>query len=146
MVPVSGAPIDVGRESFEQAFGQLGCPLHWPSLSPAETDAALDEMAQWVESLVLRFAIEPRIIPPCWAKHRAMVEILSALRDHERASYAETAALTAPMDWMRALHDANVMLADATAKTQCSLGEHRDGLLHSWATVSDGDPRAPLSS
>lgn len=142
---MSGVGIDVGRESFEQAFGQLGGPLHWPSLSPAEADAALEELAPWVEALVLRFAMEPRVIPPCWAKHRAMVEVLSALRDHERASYAETAALTAPVDWMRALHDAKVMLTDATAKTQCSIGEHRDGLLRSWAAPSNGDPAGPLS-
>lgn len=143
---MTGNPIDVGRESFEQVFGQLGGPLHWPSLSPGEVDTALEELSPWVESLVLRFAIEPRVIPPCWAKHRAMVEVLSALRDHERASYAETAALTAPVDWIRALHDAKVMLADATVKTQCSIGEHRDSLLHSWVARSDGDPGAPLSS
>ena len=71
-------------DPFEKAFGQLASPVHWPSLSGEQAAHAFADLRGWVEQLVNRFAIEVRVIPPCWHQHNGMVEALSALRDHER--------------------------------------------------------------
>jgi hypothetical protein len=129
-------PLDFGLDPFERTFGQLRGPLHWPSLTDAEASVAMDQLREWVEALVVRFAIEPRIVPPCWHRHGAMVEILSALRDHERADYADTASPTGAMEFVRALHDCQQLLGEQVAKTQCSLNGHRDDLMARWAAAS----------
>ncbi|MBE3074606.1 MAG: hypothetical protein IMZ75_06620, partial [Actinobacteria bacterium] len=76
-------------DPFEKAFGQLAGPVHWPSLTESELPQALADLREWVEQLVDRFAIEVRVIPPCWYQHHGMVEALSALRDHERMSFSD---------------------------------------------------------
>ncbi|EWT03732.1 hypothetical protein N864_19005 [Intrasporangium chromatireducens Q5-1] len=54
-----------------------------------------------------------------------MVEILAALRDHERGCYADTAAPTAGMEFIRALYDARRVLEDLVSRTGCTPFEHR---------------------
>jgi hypothetical protein len=120
-------------DPFEKAFGQLAGPLHWPSLGETEELQALGDLREWVETLVDRFAIEVRVIPPCWDRHTGMVEALSALRDHERGCYAETASPAAAVDWFRALRDIEARLIELASKTQCSAHEHRGEVSRSWA-------------
>jgi hypothetical protein len=126
-------PFDFGVDPLERALSQLRGPVHWPSLTRAEAASRMEELDGWVRSLVARFCIESRTLPPCWGRHPAMVEVLSALRDHERASYADTASPTSAMDWLRALRDAQLLLADVAARTQCSIHEHRDQAIPPWA-------------
>ena len=118
--------------TFEKAFGQLAGPVHWPSLTETERLQAFGDLREWVEQLVDRFAIEVRVIPPCWYRHNGMVEALSALRDHERACYAETASPTAAVDWFRALRDIEARLIELACKTQCSAHEHRGEVSRAW--------------
>jgi len=96
-------PLGIDAELYGRAFGQLDGPVHWPSLTADERAARSEELADWVTELVARFDVEPRVIPACWQRHNGIVEALSALRDHERASYADTASPTAAVDWLRAL-------------------------------------------
>lgn len=119
-------------DPFEKAFGQLAGPVHWPSLTDAERLQAFADLREWVGQLVARFGIEVRVIPPCWHQHNGMVEALSALRDHERASYSETASPAAAVDWFRALRDVEARLIELAAKTQCSAHEHRGEINRSW--------------
>lgn len=130
----SAEPLAYGDDPLDRALTQLRGPVHWPSLTRAEAASRMDELEEWVRSLAIRFPIEPRTLPPCWGRHPAMVEVLSALRDHERASYADTASPTSAMDWLRALRDAQLLLADTAARTQCSIHEHRDQAIPPWAT------------
>jgi hypothetical protein len=132
-------PLDYGADPFERAFGQLRGPIHWPSLTAEEAVAHLEPLREWVESLVRRFAIEPRTIPPCWHQHPAQVEILSALRDHERADYADMSSPTAGLEFIRALHDVLLLLTEQVGKTQCSLNGHRDDLIAQWAAAKPTD-------
>ena len=127
-------PLDFGVDPFDRTFGQLRGPIHWPSLTAQEAVSRMSELRDWVRLLVTRFGLEPRTLPPCWARHPAMVEILSALRDHERASYADTAPPTAGMDWLRALREAHLLLAETGARTQCTAQAHRDQASPPWAT------------
>lgn len=121
-------------DPFDQFFDQTASPTHWPSIPPEELPQAWGELREWVETLVERFALDVRTVPPCWEQHNTMVEALSALRDHERGSYTEKASPTAAVDWFRAFREIEYRLTQAAARTQCSVNEHRP------------DPLQPLRS
>ena len=121
-------------DPFEKAFGQLAGPVHWPSLTQTERLQAFSDLREWVEQLVDRFAIEIRVIPPCWHRHNGMVEALSALRDHERMSFSDHGSPTGAVDWFRAFREIELRLMDLAARTQCSVQEHRADAARGWPT------------
>ena len=71
------------------------------------------------------------------AGHDVSAIELSALRDHERISFAPNASPTAAVDWFRALREIEHRLAEACARTQCSVNEHRPDPLRTWLTDQD---------
>ncbi len=101
-------------------------PLHLPSLTAAERDAVMPDLGVWVDRLVDRFALDARVVPPCWERHNSLVEALSALRDHERGSYAADADPRSAVDWLRAFREVRSLLTELAALTQCSANQHRD--------------------
>lgn len=135
-------PLQFDVDPIEAAFGQMAGPVHLPSLSPQERGRTLVELRGWVRALVQRFGIEPRVLPPCWEQHNGMVEALLALRDHERACYAESASPTAAVDWFRALREIEICLAELAAQTQCTNHEHRPTPVQEWATCRSLDDSA----
>ena len=120
-------------EPLADAFGQLDGPVHLPSLTAPERERAMSQLREWVALLVHRFAVEARVIPPCWEKHNGMVEALFALKDHERACYAETASPTAAVEWFHAYREVEARLMSLGAMTQCTVHEHRPSHLQAWA-------------
>lgn len=101
-------------------LGDVAAPTHWPSVPSADAAAEWDELRAWVEALKGRFAhLDHHVIPRCWWAHNDHVEALSALRDHERSSFAPTAPATAPADWFRALRDIAALLKAWTADLGC---------------------------
>jgi len=122
------------RDPFEVKFTDVSGPTHWPSLLPDDARQAWADLRDWVERLVERFGLETRVVPPCWYRHNTLVEALSALRDHERISFAPNASPTAAVDWFRALREIEHRLAEACARTQCSVNEHRPDLQRTWLT------------
>ena len=129
------APRPEDDPAFGRDFGQLRGPLHWPSLTSTEADQALSSLREWVEQLAARFALDTRVIPPCWEHHPALVETLSALRDHERGCYADSASPTAGIDFVRALHDTRHILTELVARTGCTPNEHRDDRQPLWSAT-----------
>ena len=125
------------HDPFGAEFGDLAGPTHWPSLLPDEARQAWDDLREWVERLVDRFGLETRVVPPCWYRHNTLVEPLSALRDHERISFAPSASPTAAVDWFRAMREIEHRLSEAGARTQCSVNEHRHDPPRSWRTDQD---------
>ena len=122
------------KDPFEAEFGDLQGPTHWPSLLPDQARPAWADLRHWVERLVDRFGVETRVVPPCWYRHTTLVEALSALRDHERISFAPSASPTAAVDWFRALREIEHRLTQDCARTQCSVNEHRPDPPRSWQT------------
>lgn len=122
-------------ELYGSAFGQLASPIHWPSLTVNERASRGEQLREWVEQLAVRFALDSRVVPPCWQRHNAMVEALSALRDHERASFADTAAPTAAVDWLRALREVEQFLREIAGKTQCTTQVHRTDIARTWTSI-----------
>jgi len=129
--------VGIRHRALRAAFGQLAGPVHWPSLTSEERDARSSELADWVKELAARFDLDVRLVPPCWHLHNGMVEVLSALRDHERASYADTASPTAAVDWLRALREVEARMHELASKTQCTSQTHRDAVARVWPNDSE---------
>ena len=120
-------------DPIERSFERLAAPKHVPSLTRREHERFItQDLTPWVRQLVNRFDLDIRVVPPCWARHNGMVEALSALRDHERSSFSETAAPTAALDWFRALAEIEGRLIALGAATRCSVTEHRDNPAARW--------------
>jgi hypothetical protein len=101
-------------------------PFRWANLSAKEARAAWPDLRRWVERLVARFPhLDHHAIPTCWWRHNGHVEALTALRDHERVSYAATSQATAAVEWHRALRDVEAMLREWTGQLGCG-ASHSD--------------------
>ena len=99
---------------------------HWPEVLAIEAAAQWGELRDWVEQLQERFShLDHHVVPRCWWRHNEHVEALSALRDHERSSFAATAPATAPVDWFRALCDVTALLRSWTGDLSCG-AVHQD--------------------
>ena len=114
--------------------GQSGGPVHWPSVLPEDAEQAWAGLRAWVEQLVDRYGLDARTVPPCWYRHNGHVEALVALRDAERACYGPGAPPTGGMDWFRALYEIEHRLLEWSARTQCSVHEHRPDPPPGWHT------------
>lgn len=112
-----------GADDFGALAGAADPPVHWPSVAAEESDSAWRELYGWVVALQRRFPEMVRL-PGCWYRHNGLVEALVALRDHERASYAATAAPIAAAAW-------HVAFRDIEGRLRVWIGELRCG----------GDPR-----
>ena len=115
-------------ESLRQLFGTVDDDVIdevpgatcWSAISPDDVPAAWEELRTWVAEMRQRFAhIDHHVLPACWWRHNEHVEALVALRDHERASFSDTAPATAPLDWFRALRDIAALLRVWTAEQSC---------------------------
>jgi hypothetical protein len=110
---IIGVPID-------DDFADIPTPTHWPRLASADAADEWNQLRAWVESLCRRFShLDHHVIPRCWWRHNGHVEALAALRDHERASFSDTAPATGPVDWFRALRDITALLKAWTADLGC---------------------------
>lgn len=107
-------------------------PVHWPSMLPEDAETAWSDLRAWVEQLVDRYALDVRTVPPCWFRHNAHVEALVALRDAERACFGAGAPATGGMDWFRSLWEIEHRLVEWSARTQCSVHEHRSDPERTW--------------
>jgi hypothetical protein len=125
--------MSLSQDPFTAALGEQTGPIHWPSLLPDEAGRAWAELRDWVEHLVDRFALETRVVPPCWYRHNTLVEALSALCDHERICFAPNTSPAGALDWFRGLREIENRMREACARTQCSVNEHRPDPPRAWA-------------
>lgn len=107
-----------GSDDFAAAGEATAPPTHWPALAADEIGAEIRGLYAWVAGLQHRFREMVRL-PACWYRHNGIVELLSALRDHERSSYADTAAPTAAFAWMMAFRDVEARLRPWVAELRC---------------------------
>ena len=110
----------------EQDLDEIPGATHWPEIPAVDAEGQWEELRSWVEELQDRFAhLDHHVIPRCWWRHNEHVEALSALRDHERSSFSDTAPATAPFDWFRALRDVTALLRAWTGELSCG-AVHQD--------------------
>lgn len=97
----------------------------WATMSPAQTEDALEELHDWVAMITERYALDRRVIPECWDSHGALIEELSALRTAWTASYCVIARPEAPLEWHQNFEATRQRLTDWASRTGCRPGEHR---------------------
>jgi hypothetical protein len=72
---------------------------NWRSLGPSDLEAMWKRLWPWVEWLRTRYELS-EAIPPCWYRHGAMVEELTALFAGWKAAYEDRRARAeAPLTW-----------------------------------------------
>lgn len=95
-VGVLGERVDWLLEQFAtQAPPPRLAPWRWQSLEAGQARTAWAELIGFVDWLVERYRLEESV-PPCWYRHGALVEELSALRLAWLGAY--TAGLCKPTD------------------------------------------------
>jgi hypothetical protein len=117
---------------------EIADATHWPEVLAVEGAAQWEELRAWVEQLQERFShLDQHVVPRCWWRHNEHVEALSALRDHERSSFAATAPATAPVDWFRALRDVTALLRSWTGDLSCGAAHQNSPTRASPPAVSE---------
>jgi hypothetical protein len=112
-------------------------PVCWKIL---DHDAAAREwaaMAEWVRWLATRYTLAPRTIPPCWYRHGALIEELSALRTGWLAAFAPDAPGSAPLDWHTMFAATRNRLDETVSRGGCTKDDHRDDQIATWLTTPD---------
>jgi hypothetical protein len=94
-------------------------PLCWANLDDTDLADAIEELDDWVSWLIDRYALDCRTIPPCWDKHGALIEELSALRTAGFAAFSGTSRPRGPV----------------AAVSPCFLFLYRPTARSSWALV-----------
>lgn len=134
---------DDGDDEFDEDTKPSDPPIHWPSLTGAEAANEWRLLYLWVTVLQHRFRGMVRL-PTCWYRHNDLVEALSALRDHERISYADNAAPTAAVAWHAAFRDIEVRLRTWISELRCGGDpDYHDHAVHA-GTPPDIDVPADL--
>jgi hypothetical protein len=117
-------------------------PVHWPTLTAEEVQLEWPALREWVDQLLDRFPHCVRV-PTCWWRHNDLVELFSALRDHERASFASTAPASAAAEWHRAFRDVELRAEMWIKRFTCTIPgrEHRVSS-EDWAAFVAADVNA----
>jgi hypothetical protein len=118
----------------QQALHNKPRPIEWARLTTSEEADQLDDLRTWVRWLVLRYRLDQREVPPCWAQHGELVEELAALRTARHGAYAPGGPLTGPADWHQTLAATRHRLGLWISRTGCRLDHHRAAATPSWAT------------
>jgi hypothetical protein len=75
----------------------------WREARPATTETMWQELTAWVDWLNSRYVLDEQI-PPCWTRHGAMIEELTALYAGWNAAYIDIDARGFdPLAWHEAL-------------------------------------------
>ncbi len=125
--PLPGLRELLGTDNYNNDdYPDIPAPTFWPATPAVDAAAEWTDLRAWVEALQTRFAaLDHHVIPRCWWRHNSHVEALTALRDHERSSFSDTAPATAPLDWFRALRDITILLKSWTSDLGCG-STHQD--------------------
>jgi hypothetical protein len=114
---------------LEAMLGAVSGPLNWRAVTPDEAPDRWRALREWVDWFRAEFDYDHRVVPPCWYRHRALVNLLSALRDHWRFAYDPMNTAVAAADWHRALIVLEARLREWAARTGCTVAEHRPDVL-----------------
>ena len=114
-------------------------PIRWPSLNSDAAHDAWHDLDAWTRWCVTRYGLDHRTIPPCWYRHGALVEELSALASGWQAAHCTTAPASGPLEWHSHFTAARTRLTDWVARCGCRPDQHRDQHLPTWVAEPDAD-------
>jgi hypothetical protein len=87
-------------QATRQSPGMLGIHvINWRTLDDTDAPSVWTDLRDWVTWFTHRYNLPARKIPPCWYKHGALVEELSALRTAWLVSYDSLDAGYGPIGW-----------------------------------------------
>jgi hypothetical protein len=130
-------PDDPATDSLDALLKSLRGPLDWRAVTAADSDDAWTELRDWVSWLTDRYVLDHRVIPPCWYRHGAVVDVLTALRDHHRCAFDDLQPPTAAGEWHRVFRDLEPRLRDWAARTGCTTTMHRPDVAVTWPDDRD---------
>jgi hypothetical protein len=110
--------------AVEALLGNVSGPLDWRAVRTRNAAAEWAALRGWV-------------LPPCWYRHPALVDVLTALRDHQRGAFDPMQPLSAATEWQRVFRDLEPRLRDWASRTRCSNSAHRDELAIDWPDDQD---------
>lgn len=112
-------------------------PVCWPRLDRAAAAATWHGLDTWIRWCVRRYGLDHRTIPPCWYRHGALVEELSALRTGWQSAHSPTAPGNAPLEWHAMFTMARQRMQDWVARAGCRPDEHRGQTPSVWVAEPD---------
>lgn len=119
-------------EPLEAVLPDLATPIDWRAVPAGEAEYRWRELRDWVEWLKERYALDHRVVPPCWYLHGALVDLLSALRDHHREHFDRYASPSGAAEWQVVFRNLEPRLREWAARTGCSREDHRPDLVIGW--------------
>jgi hypothetical protein len=132
---VSSPPLD---SDWDALLRELAGPLDWRQVPSADARREWADLRSWVDWFTVRFVLDHRVVPPCWYRHGALVELLTALRDHHRCAFDRLQPPSAATEWHRVLRDLEPRLRDWASRTGCTRDLHRADV-----TIQRSDDAAP---
>ena len=130
---------DQGAAVADRVLSHAQRPIDWRRVSCDEAPLLWAALDTWVRWLVARYSLEHRDVPPCWFRHPALVEELSALRTAHVDAFHPAHPPGGPADWHTTLSNTRVRLRDWAARTGCKPGAHREDAPNPWSHGADHD-------
>jgi hypothetical protein len=101
-------------------------PVCWHALPGDVAAEEWRDLRRWVGWLVSRYSLDHRAVPPCWYRHAALVEELSALHCLWQTCFTHGAAASDPVAFHEHLALGLTRLREWAARRGCKPGLHRD--------------------
>jgi hypothetical protein len=118
----------------------------WPRLSLDDEQAQVRNLDDWLAWFVSRYSLDHRTIPPCWHRHGALIEELSAIRSLWQTCFGRDASPADPTTFHEHLSLALARLRDWTARRDCKPGHHREDQPPVWHGIKDSAEQSQLRS
>lgn len=119
-------------DALDEVVRDLASPLDWRTVPAEEAEQRWRELGEWVAWFADRYALDHRVIPPCWYLHGALVDLLSALRDRHRMDFERFAAPSGPAEWHTIFRNLEPRLREWAARTGCTRDAHRADMPIAW--------------
>jgi hypothetical protein len=113
-------------------IGSVRAPTDWRHVPSVEAANEWAKLRDWVGWCKHRYALDHRVIPPCWYLHGGLVDLITALRDHHEHAFGELQPATASSEWHRAFRDLEPRLRDWASRTGCTRDQHRPDVTVEW--------------
>ncbi len=134
--PAAAAAPPASAPGPEAEYEEYASPVvNWRELDPADAGPVWEELGSWVAWARDRY--ELRKLHPCWFKHPAAVEHLSALHTAWTVLFSEEDSGLGPVTFLEKLRGATPAIEKALEG--CTLKEHSGRGLNAWPAVDD-DP------
>ena len=130
----------------QQVLSHAQRPIDWNRLSADEAPVVLAALDTWVRRTVDRYSLDHRDVPPCWFRHAAIVEELSALRTAHIDAFHPAHPPSGPAEWHTIFGNTRARLRDWTARTGCKPDAHRENPPVPWAGDDSGAYAEELSA